>query len=117
MYYIKTRVSKSLRVSCSTYFSIVSVLDFLDLSLFLPSVIPTNNRCPRDSLCFGLGDEFLEFILVFELFEEYTALVERFDVRDYILRIAIDEAVGGGHVKEEAVADYFGGLVVRIGAS
>ena len=64
---------------------------------------------------FRFGDEFLEFILRFEMVEKDAALVKGTDVWDEVLGVAINEAVGGSHMEEETVADEFSGGVIFVG--
>ena len=62
----------------------------------------------------SLGNQILVRIPRFEKVEKDAALIEGLDVRDEVLGITIDEAVGGSHMEEETVADEFGGGIVII---
>lgn len=64
----------------------------------------------------SLGNQILVRIPRFEKIEKDAALIEGLDVRNEVLGIAIDEAIGGSHMKEETVADEFGHLIILIGA-
>ena len=100
----------------SSYFFVYSVANADEFTVIYPLSSPAQSCTLRDTMCFRGFYQRLMCELGLEGSEEELFLAGGLDGRDEFGSIAVDEAVGGSHVKDELAADEFGGSVVGVGA-